>query len=306
MPAPRSRPSRANSAASTGTRRSPRRAPRSRSRRSSRRTACPRVASRPTACAPAQAHDRRRPHVAPAAAGRQARARAGAGRRLRHHGGGDGGARVAAHQSGRRRAAPGRSLRPPRPHRQPRQSRSPRSRASPSAITSTGRTHSASRRWPRHSISQAAPAPDPAERAAAWNGPALLHEIGYTVSHIGLSQARRVHPRERRHARLFRARSSGISRCWSWDAAAGCRRWRMLLDRPDFARAGAGAAARGAVPPCAPAPSNRRASRCASAATVAFGDFEALAERASADRAPAGQGARRMDIGVGFRWHALR
>ena len=38
--------------------------------------------------------------------------------------------------------------------------------------------------WPARSTSPARPIPTPCSRSA-WSGRALLHEIGYTVSHIG-------------------------------------------------------------------------------------------------------------------------
>jgi hypothetical protein len=41
---------------------------------------------------------------------------------------------------------------------------------------------------------------------------ALLHEVGFSVSPHRISQARRVHPRERGHARASPRRSSVISR----------------------------------------------------------------------------------------------
>ena len=89
-----------------------------------------------------------------------------------------------AAQSGRRRAAPGRPVRPARPHRDGATAASSPSSASSSAITSIARTRSASRPWRRRSTSNAAPQPDPAAaQRVEWAG--LLHEIGYTVSHIG-------------------------------------------------------------------------------------------------------------------------
>ena len=80
----------------------------------------------------------------------------------------------------------------------------------------------------------ASPHPDRRERAAPRVGGAAARDRLLGVAHR-LSQARRVHPRERRHARLLRAGAAPPRAARDWAAAAACRRWTPLLADDDFA-----------------------------------------------------------------------
>ena len=146
----------------------------------------------------------------------------------------------------------------------PRQPRRRRSSGSSSATASIARTRRASRRWRRALYRKSAPRPMPAA-AQRLEWAALLHEIGYLGLAHRLPQARRLHPRERRHAGLLRAGAAATSRCWCWAAAAACQDGGRARRRAT-SRAAARAAARRAVPPRAARRSTRRASRSRSGA----------------------------------------
>ena len=226
-------------------RRSRRRARRWRSPRSSRERL---VGGRHHAGGPrpaAQADDRRRALSRLRLEGRQAGARAGARRRLRDHGGRDGGASRRAHQSRRRRAAARRPLRPARPHGQARQPR--RDRRAFLERYRIDRAHAKRVAAMAKALYLAAsPAPGSGSRAARGMG-GLLHEIGFTRVAHRLSQARRVHPARTRTCRASRRRISATSRCSCSAAAAACRRWRRS-STTTTSRANPLAAARRAVP----------------------------------------------------------
>ena len=124
------------------------------------------------------------PHRPPRPPGAQAGAHAGARRRARRDERGDGRTARRAHQSRRRRAAARRALRPARPHGGPRRAHGD-GRALCRALPRGPRARAARRRrWRRRCTCGAAlrPTPDAAQRVV-WA--ALLHEIGFTVSHIG-------------------------------------------------------------------------------------------------------------------------
>ena len=96
--------------------------------------------------------------------------------------------------------------------------------------------------WRRRSTCEAAPRPHARDRAARRVGGAAARDRLHRVAHR-LPQARRVHPRERRHARLLVGRAAAASRCSCSAAAAACRR----------------------SPPRSPTPTSpRRSSRCGS------------------------------------------
>ena len=106
----------------------------------------------------------------------------------------------------------GRTIDRGRPHSSP-------SSVSSSATSSTARTRRASTRWQARLFRRAAPKAEP-EQTQMLHWAALLHEIGMSVSHIGLSQARRLHPAARRHARVFGGRAGAARACWSTAVAA--------------------------------------------------------------------------------------
>ena len=164
---------------------------------------------------------------------RQARARAGAGRRLRDHGGGDRRARRAAHQPGRRRAAPGRPVRPPRPHgeaRQPRGDRREHAGALPHRPPARAR---GSRPWRGTSISSRRPRPIPRRRSAS-NGRACCTRSASRSRTCRSTSTARTSSRTRT-CRDSPRRTSAISRCSCWAAAAACRRWPTCSRDRDFA-----------------------------------------------------------------------
>ena len=92
--------------------------------------------------------------------------------------------RVAAHQSGRRRAAPRRPLRPARPHACIATAAWRPSSASSSATTSIARTRKRVAAIAKALYLRGAARPD-ANAAQRVEWAALLHEVGFTVSHIG-------------------------------------------------------------------------------------------------------------------------
>ena len=112
-----------------------------------------------------------------------------------------------------------------------RQPRRHRRAASSSAITSTARTRSASRRWRRRSISQAAPQPRPGCGAARRVGGAAARDRLHGLAHR-LPQARRVHPRERRHARLLGAGAAPARAARAGLPRRPRRRWRRCSPTP--------------------------------------------------------------------------
>ena len=118
-----------------------------------------------------------------------------------------------------------------------------------SAITSTARTRSASRRWRRRSTSRP-PRARRRSRAAAASGRRCCTRSATRCRTSATTSTARTSWRTPT-CRAFRRRSSGNSRCW-------CRVPRRPVEDepalavPDVARAIAGAAARGAVPSCAP------------------------------------------------------
>ena len=150
----------------------------------------------------AQADDRGRPRAQPQARGPEGRARAGARRRLLRDGGGGRRAAYRAHQPGRGRAAPGRPLRPPRPARAARQPRGD-DRGLLRPLPRRPRARGTRRRAGAHALPAGLGA---AHRRRGRAPPRLgradargrLHGLAHR-----LPQARRLHPRQRRHARLL-------------------------------------------------------------------------------------------------------
>ena len=124
-------------------------------------------------------------HVSTSAAeGVEAGARAGARRRLRDHGRRAGRARRRAHRPGRRRAAARRSLRPARAHRSTRQPRRDR-RAVHRALPHRSRARAARGGDSRRRSTSAPLLAADREVAQRVEWAALLHEVGFSVSHIG-------------------------------------------------------------------------------------------------------------------------
>ncbi len=174
---------------------------------------------------------------------------------------GGGRARRRAHQSGRRRAAPGRALRPARPHRRRATPRSSPSSASSSATTSTAARAARRRDWRARFISPRCARRRPRSRRSCCDWAALLHEIGYVGVAHRLSQARRVHPRSTPTCRASRRRSSARLALLVCGCRGGLSKIASRARRSDRARAGAGAAPRRAVPSRATERRRCRASR---------------------------------------------
>ena len=204
------------------------------------------------------------------ARGAEARARAGAGRRPRDHGGGARRARRRAHQSGRRRAAAGRALRPARAAPCDRDVRDATVEQFATRYR-IDREHAARVAAMAVALYRAArPDADPARGPAPRMGGAAARDRLLGLAHR-LSQARRVHPAERRHAGVLRAASSGRCRWLVLGCRGGLAKVAPVLGRPAVPRAAPRAAPRRAVPPRAPADRRCRASASASRARIRFG-----------------------------------
>ena len=200
-------------------------------------------AARARAAAPA--HARRRPRLPPEAQCAEGGTRAGAGRWLRDHGGGRRASSDRAHRSGGRRAAARRALRPAGAH--DRRGCPPGDRRAIHRALRHRSCAGASRGGAGRHALPARACPTPIRRSRSWcDGRPAARDRDVDVP-CQLSQARRLHPAERRHAGIL-GRRAGPAGAPRLRLPRRSREGRERARRPADSRGGARRASRRAGP----------------------------------------------------------